>query len=461
MTRSYWLDEALGAEAGAPAPRLEGDERADVCIVGGGYTGLWTAINLKQHESSLDVALVEADICGAGASSRNAGFLVNLWPKFSTLETLCGAEEALRLGRASAAAIGDIVAFCAGHGIDVQHQPVGWLWGSTCTAQAGHWNEIIDALERHQVYPYRRLSGAEIAQRTGSKVFIEGVIDSDAGSIQPGRLVRGLRRVALEKGVRIFEQSPMTRLERSRPPAVVTSRGRVRAAKVVLALYAWSLGLPELRPSLAVIGTDSVATEPIPERIAEAGFADAPATTDGRTFVHFIRTTTDGRIVFGKSGGALPYGGTLGPGFDTPRRSTEQLRREVLDETLPSLADVPLARTWAGPIDRTKLGLPFFGALATCPDVFYGFGYSGNGVLPSVLGGRILASLALERNDEWSNAGLVRPVYRSFPPEPFRYFGGLMVRAAIHRKDRLETQGQRVDPITRGFAALAPGGFKS
>ena len=177
MTRSYWLDEALGAEAGAPAPRLEGDERADVCIVGGGYTGLWTAINLKSHEPSLDVALVEADICGAGASSRNAGFLVNLWPKFSTLEKICGAEEALRLGRASAAAIGDLLGFCADHGIDVQHQPVGWLWGSTCAAQAGNWNEAIDALERHQIYPYRRLSGAEITERTGSKVFIEGVIE--------------------------------------------------------------------------------------------------------------------------------------------------------------------------------------------------------------------------------------------------------------------------------------------
>ena len=367
----------------------------------------------------------------------------------------------MRLGHASAAAIGDILGFCAGHGIDVQHQPVGWLWGSTCAAHAGHWNQAIDALERHQIYPYRRLSRAEITERTGSKVFIEGVIDSDSGTIQPGRLVRGLRRVALEKGVRIFEQSPMTRLERSRPPVVVTPGGRVRAAKVVLALYAWSLGLPELCPSLAVIGTDAVATEPIPERTAEAGFADAPATTDGRTFVHFVRTTSDGRIVFGKSGGALPYGGTLGPGFETPRRGIEQLRREVLDEVFPGLADVPLAQTWAGPIDRTKLGLPFFGALSTCPDVFYGFGYSGNGLLPSVLGGRILASLALGRDDEWSNAGLVRPVYRSFPPEPFRYVGGLMVRAAVRRRDRLETRGEHVDPITRGFAALAPGGFKS
>ena len=460
MHQSHWFEDAVAAESGDAAPALEGDIRADACIVGGGFTGLWTAINLKKHEPSLDVVLLEANVCGSGASSRNAGFLVHLWPKFPDMEKAFGTEEALRIGRASATAVDEILALCGAHKIDIQHQPVGWLWGSTNDAQSGHWTSIIDSLERHQVHPFKYLGKAEMTERTGSHAYVDGVLDASVGSIQPGRLVRGLRRVALEAGVRIFEHSAMTRLERSRPPVVHTANGQVRAGKVVLALYAWTLGIRELRPSLVVLGTDAVATEPVPELIEEAGFANAPAINDSRIFVQFIRTSADGRVVFGKAGGALPFGANLGPGFEKPDRSVDQLRNEILGDAYPQFMKAPVARTWSGPIERTKSGLPLFGALPTCPDVFYGFGYSGNGVLPSVLGGRILASLVLGHNDEWSNSGLVRPLPYSFPPEPIRYIGGVMVRAAILRKDRLENENRPVDLVTRGLAAFAPGGFK-
>lgn len=460
MHQSHWFEDAVAAEAGNPAPIFEGDIRADVCIVGGGFTGLWTAINLKKHEPSLDVVLLEADVCGSGASSRNAGFLVHMWPKFPDLEKTLGTDEALRISRASAQAVDDILDLCAAHSIDIQHQAVGWLWGSTNETQSGHWTSIMNSLERHQVYPFQYLGKAEMADRTGSNAYVDGVLDSGVGSIQPGRLVRGLRRVALEAGVRIFEHSAMTRLDRSRPPIVYTAGGQVRAGKVVLALYAWTLGIRELRSSLVVLGTDAVATEPIPDLIEEAGFAKAPAINDSRTFVQFIRTSADGRVVFGKAGGALPFGANLGTDFQKPWRSVDQLRNEILGDAYPQFMNAPVARTWSGPIERTKSGLPLFGTLSTCPDIFYGFGYSGNGVLPSVLGGQILASLALGRNDEWSNCGLVRPAPYSFPPEPIRYFGGLMVRAAILRKDRLENENRPVDLVTRGLAAFAPGSFK-
>lgn len=460
MHQSYWFEDAVAAEAGDAAPTIEGDIRADVCIVGGGFTGLWTAINLKNKSPSLDVVLLEKDVCGSGASSRNAGFLVNFWPKFPDMEKAFGTDEALRIGLACASAVDDIVVLCASHNIDIQHQPVGWLWGSTNEAQSGHWTSIIDRLERHQIYPLKYLGRAEMAERTGSNAYVDGVLDAGVGSIQPGRLVRGLRRVALEKGVRIFEHSAMTKLDRSRPPVVHTATAQVRAERVVLALYAWTLGIRELRHSLVVIGTDAVATEPIPELIEEAGFAKAPAINDSRIFVQFIRTTADNRVVFGKAGGALPFGAHMGADFQSPGRGIDQLRNEILRNDYPKLMKAPVSRTWSGPIDRTKSGMPFFGSLPTCPDVFYGFGYSGNGVLPSVLGGRILSSLVLGRDDEWSNCGLVRPAPYSFPPEPIRYFGGLMVRAAILRKDRLENENRSVDLLTRGLAAFAPGSFK-
>src|SRR5215467_7098062 len=139
--RSLWLQEALvGAE---DAPRLEGRERADVCIVGGGYTGLWTAIRLKEHDPSLDVALVEGDVCGGGASGRNGGFVLTWWAKFGTLKKVCGGEEAVRLAEASGDAVDGIGAFFAEHAIDAHYRRDGWLWAAKSHEQLYAWGETI------------------------------------------------------------------------------------------------------------------------------------------------------------------------------------------------------------------------------------------------------------------------------------------------------------------------------
>ncbi len=112
----------------------------------------------------------------------------------------------------------------------------------------------------------------------------------------------------------------------------------------------------------------------------------------------------------------------------------------------PALADLPFADSWCGPIDRTRSGLPLFGALPTCPDIFYGYGFSGNGLSTTPIAGRILASLALGAKDEWSQCGLVRPAESWLPPEPIRYVGALMVRAAIKRKDALAYEDREPGP---------------
>jgi hypothetical protein len=126
--------------------------------------------------------------------------------------------------------------------------------------------------------------------------------------------------------------------------------------------------------------------------------------------------------------------------------------------TYPQLADLPVVASWTGPIDRTFDGLPFFTPLGR-PDLVCGLGFSGNGVGPSVLGGRILASLALGRVDEWSRCGLVRPAPRGFPPEPLRYVGGRIVQLAVARKESAEDSGRTPTLATRGLARLAPAGL--
>src|SRR5207249_3683334 len=141
--RSLWLQEAL-AGAESPAPALGGEVRADVCIVGGGYTGLWTALRVKELEPSTDVAVVEADVCGGGASGRNGGFVLSWWPKFHTLKKLFGGEEALRLARGSADAVADIGKFCAEQGVDAHYHSDGYLWAATNRAQVGAWRPVVE-----------------------------------------------------------------------------------------------------------------------------------------------------------------------------------------------------------------------------------------------------------------------------------------------------------------------------
>jgi putative aminophosphonate oxidoreductase len=455
-TRSLWLHEAL-ADAD-DAPFLAGEERADVCLVGGGYTGLWCALGLKERAPELDVVLVEADVCGAGPSGRNGGFVLSWWAKFTTLEKRCGAEEAIRLARASAAAVADIGAFCDEHGIDAHYRPDGWLWTATNPAQVDAWKPTVDALAVHGERPFVELAPEEVADRAGSPRHLAGVFEPSAATVQPALLARGLRRVALERGVRIFEHSPVTRLERSTQPRVRTPRGAVSAERVVLATGAWTVQVRELRRALVVVSSDIVATDPVPERLEEIGLRDGLCISDSRLLVHYYRTTRDGRLAFGKGGGTIALGGRIGRAFHgvSPHSTAVDAGFRAI---YPQLADVAAPWSWTGPIDRSLDGMPFFGRLCGREDIVYGAGYSGNGVGPSFLGGRILASLALGVDDEWAGAGLVGGPAGLFPPEPLRYVGGQAVRAAVARKERAEDEARRPSALAVGLARLAPAGL--
>jgi glycine/D-amino acid oxidase-like deaminating enzyme len=234
--RSLWLEEAL---AGADdAPQLTGDVQADVCVVGGGYTGLWAALRVTELEPSARVVLVEADICGGGPSGRNGGMVLSWWSKFGTLEAACGTDEALRLARASADAVAAIGAFCDEHGIDAHYRRDGWLWSATSSPWIGAWRSTIDRLERLGERPFRVLQGEEASARTGSPRQLAAAFEASGAIVQPALLARGLLRVALERGVQVYEHSPVVALEDSGPR---TRRGRVRVPAVILALGPWAI----------------------------------------------------------------------------------------------------------------------------------------------------------------------------------------------------------------------------
>jgi glycine/D-amino acid oxidase-like deaminating enzyme len=455
--RCIWLRQAI-QPGEVDAPILEGHHTADICIVGGGMAGLWTALELKNRDPSCDVAIIESDICGGGASGRNSGMVLSQWAKFAALKAFCGKADAIKLGHAFAASAGNIDAFCKANGIDAEFRHDGWIWGATCEKHVGSWDSILENLESSGLNPFARITGGEIKTLCGTDRFLAGIHDPSAATLHPGKLVRGLRRVALVKGIRIFENSPMVKLDRQNPAVINTKNGSMSTRTCILTMNAWSAALPELRSSILVIASDDAVTEPVPELLERLGYKQRPLMGDSQTFVTGFRTTADHRFQPGISGGIIGFGG-LGKSRFEGRSIRDAEIRASTRRGFPALSELPYIDSWCGPIDRTRSGLPLFGSLPGAPNIFYGFGFSGNGVATTPVTAKILASLAFGKKDEWSTCGLVRPPEPWLPPEPIRYVGAHMVRQAIRRKDRLEHENRRPGPLTRTLAAMAPGGI--
>jgi putative aminophosphonate oxidoreductase len=455
--RSLWLQEALRAEDGVGSEQLLEDTKADVCIVGGGYTGLWTALRIKELEPAADVVVLEQDICGGGPSGRNGGFALTWWSKISTLIKRVGEDEAFRLAKASEDAVKEIGAFCEREGVDAHFHQGGWLWTATAPAQVGAWESSVEVAEARGFHPYELLSCEEVQKRTGSPIHLGAAYERTAAIVQPALLARGLRRVALERGIRIYERTAMVELDRE-DGGIRTPSGRVRADGIVLALNAWATKIPELARAVVAVSSDMVATAPMPEKLKESGWMGGEAISDCRLLVHYYRPTKDGRVAFGRGGGRLAFGGRVNSNFDYNGRQTRELEEELV-KLVPAAKDVPVTHAWGGPIDRTTDGFPIVGALPARAHIVYGTGYSGNGVAPSLTIAKILASSALRRDDEWAGSPLACGVCGTFPPEPIRFVGGLVVRQAVRHKETREDRGKSVDPVTKAVAGLAPQGF--
>ena len=455
--RSFWLEEVAGD---APdAPPLEGDARADVAIVGGGYVGLWTALGIKRLDPACDVTILEQDICGGGASGRNGGFTLSWWPKLPSLAAACGLDEAVRVARGSEAAIEEIREFCEKHAIDAHFRQAGWLWAATSESQLGAWEGVVALCEKLGVGPYRRLSPEEVARRSGSAAHRAGVLDTCAATVQPAALARGLRRVALESGVRIFEGTRVASFGRGRPVRIRTDRGSMTAERLVIASNAWAAGVRELSRSIVAITSDMVVTAPAPERLRTLGWTGGECVADSLTMVDYYHVTRGGRVAFGKGGWGIALGGRIGAAFDRDARRARTVEAS-LRRYYPGLADVPVTHDWSGPIDRTPDSLPLLGRLGGLEHVVYGVGWSGNGVGPSAVGGKVLASLALGRDDEWANHPLVDRSAARFPPEPVRYLGAHVVRSAVARKERAEMRGDKPSWLASRLARFAPAGIE-
>ncbi|HEX3804884.1 MAG TPA: FAD-dependent oxidoreductase [Solirubrobacteraceae bacterium] len=457
-SRSLWLQETLDGREPYEHPRFEGTAETDVCIVGGGFTGLWTALELKRRAPDTNVTLVEADICGAGASGRNGGFALTWWAHFEHLVSLCGPEPALALARRAEAAVKKIGEFCQERGIEDAFQLNGWVWAATNPSQVGSWEQPVKLLQQFGAEPYRQLSRRELTELTGSPQHLDGLFEPVSAAVQPAKIARELSRAVREAGVTVYERAQVRAIEYGPHTSVVLDGGSITTDQVVLAVNAWAAQIHEIGAGLVVMASDVIATTPAPERVAEAGIKPGVCISDGRRLVNYYHATADGRLVFGKGGGTLAFKNRITAEFDHPGRREAPIRSQLL-RTYPSLWDVPMAESWSGPIDYSLSGLPFFVRLREAPSVLVCAGFSGDGVGPSRLAGEILAEMAADGGNAGLPGALRTVPTRRLPPEPVRYVGGRLVRAAIARKEQSEDLGAKPKLVDRLLAGLDPTGY--
>jgi glycine/D-amino acid oxidase-like deaminating enzyme len=396
---------------------------------------------------------VEAALCGEGPSGRNGGFLHGYWSSLTRARRVFGDGGALAVAQAASAIIPGVREFVERRGVDVWLREAPMLEVSAAAAQ----DEAIDAAVaaagalgvEEEAVPIGR---DELAKRCSSPRFRRGVLYREGATVQPARLLRALRAAVLDEGVILHERTPMVRLRRGSPNVIEGPRGRIRAREVIVAINAAAAGWRPVARRLTAFGSYVVLTEPVPELLDRISWTGGESIIDARMFLHYFRTTNDGRVVMGSGSGPIGFGGRLDGRFtaDGPSVARAEAGLRFL---LPGLVEARIERAWGGPIDVSADHFPFFGTLPGTR-VHYGAGYSGNGVGPSWLGGRILARLALGVEDELTALPLVNRRIRPLPPEPIKRLGGGLVRGAALRAEEAEQSGRRPALPLRAIAAL-------
>ena len=452
----FWLEEAMAADDQRTCPPLVGPISADVCIVGGGYTGLWTAIEILEQAPDTKVILIEAQACGFGASGRNGGHATGWHDELDVLIRHFGVDEGLRLAARSSWAIDRVVDFCHEHQIDARIRRHGMVKAAVTPMQIGKWRSAVDACDAHGRGDLLvEVSGEDLRRRTGSPMPLAGCIQTDGATLQPAMLARGLRRVALELGAQICESTPMSGLDRGSPCRVRTPAGCVTAGQVVLAIGAWMGSVRELRRAFVPIGSSMIVTQRLGSRLTDRPFAEGQGFGDQRMSVHHMQVTADGRLAFGRGGGPLGRAGRVDPAVMYDPHSMRSIVRDF-HRWFPDLADAKIEYAWSGPVDRAPGHLPVTGKLNKAGTVHYATGISGNGVAPCAYLGRVLGRSALGMRDADTMSPLTHGPVGYLPPEPLRSLGGAVVRAAVEQIEDAQERGLsvNVNPVLKRLISV-------
>jgi glycine/D-amino acid oxidase-like deaminating enzyme len=411
-------------------PALADDLRADVVVVGGGYTGLSTALSLRAQGA--DVALLEQSFAGSGASGRNAGHLTpTIGKDIPTLLKLFGKERARRLVQFADAAVDYTEEMIRKHGIDCEYRASGNILAGVHANQETRLRRAAEAARGLGAH-VRFLAPGEMRERGLPPAFRFGVLEERGGTLQAGRYVMGLRRAALAAGVRLFEGTALLALEDGRRVSARTQRGAVEADFAVLATNAYTKTTGRRRRTVAPLRVSLFESEPLdPARLDALGWRGREGVYTAHQALESYRLTAQNTIVGGSKVVRYAWGSELPAGYDPGAFAAIE---GAFRERFPTLRDVPVARYWGGWIGLTLDFLPVLGVEGTHRNVLCGIGYAGHGVAQATLMGAMLAERIQGREHEWEPA--LRRRALSWPPEPLRWLGAKLINGALTALDR-------------------------
>jgi glycine/D-amino acid oxidase-like deaminating enzyme len=448
---SLWFDQLPGDDdLPAARPGLTGDAEVDVCIVGAGLTGLWTAYYLLREQPWLRVLVLEAQIAGFGASGRNGGWCSALFPlSIRALARRYGREQALAMRRVMNATVDEVGAAVGAERIDCD-----WVKGGTVNLARTDVQlnrvraEVEIDLDADRVDELTLLDADEARQRVGAHGVLGASFTPHCARVQPAKLVRGLARAVERLGGTIHEHTPALelrpRIGTDGDPCVATAGGVVRARHVIRATEAWTSALPGSAREIAPVYSLMVATEPLPASFWDgasepgAGLARGETFSDARHLVIYGQRTADDRLAFGGRGAPYHYGSRIDPAFDRSSPVFAALRA-TLTELFPGLRGHEFTHAWGGPLGIAR---DWHASVGLHPRTGLGWagGYVGDGVGSSNLSGRTLTDLVLERDTELTRLPWVGHRSPRWEPEPLRWLevnAGLRAMIAADAEERL------------------------
>jgi glycine/D-amino acid oxidase-like deaminating enzyme len=424
---SWWLT-AVGQIDRRPA--LPGSTTADVAIVGGGYTGLWTAYYLSLADPSLRIVVLEAAYCGFGASGRNGGWVSGLFPvPHAKLVRRYGRERADAMYAALAGTVDEVGRAGAAEGIDCHFAKGGTISLARTPAQ----------LRRARPSAGEQFLDAEAARAMcGASHVLGGTYSPDCAAIQPALLVRGLAEAVERRGVTIHEDTEVTGLSAGR---VQTARGTVTAGVVVRALEGYTARMPGFRRVLAPVYSLMVATEPLPAEAWERiGLRRRETFSDHRHLIVYGQRTADDRLAFGGRGAPYHFGSRIEPSYDRVPAVFGALSAAIRE--LFGI-DPPIAYRWGGPLGIPRDWMPSVGLR---DGVAWAGGYVGDGVAATNLAGRTLSDLILGKDTERTHLPWVGHRSRRWEPEPLRWLGINAALRATAARDAWERSRALMKP---------------
>ncbi|MFD0400041.1 NAD(P)/FAD-dependent oxidoreductase [Kitasatospora sp. NPDC059811] len=429
----FWLEDP-GRPAALPA--LVGDTTCDLLVVGGGYSGLWTALIAKERDPSLDVVLVEGNEVGWAASGRNGGFCAaSLTHGFGNGLQRWPAELA-QLERLGAANLDGIEATLKRYGIDAEWERTGEIDVATQPHQVEELHEIAEAVARYG-FDITVLDADELRAEVDSPTFLGGLWDKEGvAMVHPAKLAWGLRDACLGQGVRIFEHTRATDLrEYGSGMAVRTPYGRVFARRVALGTNVFPSLVKRVRPYIVPVYDYALMTEPLSdEQLAAIGWRGRQGLGDSANKFHYFRLSADNRILWGGYDAVYHYGGHVRHEYDQRPETFRTLANHFF-RCFPQLEGLRFTHAWGGAIDTCTRFSAFFDT-AYRGKVAYAAGYTGLGVGATRFGAEVMLDLLSGERTERTSLDMVRSKPLPFPPEPVRWAGIEITTRSLERADR-------------------------